>query len=108
ATSTFSLQSFGTLPSLHSFPTTTLFRSVCASPYRSHAWASACCWRLVGAAPRRRGRPLPSPSGYPSRLAATSRVTERHSCRATRSEEHTSELHSPCNLVCRLLLEKKN
>ena len=24
-----------------------------------------------------------------------------------RSEEHTSELQSPCNLVCRLLLEKK-
>src|SRR5215467_14743531 len=40
----------------------------------------------------------------------------RHSCRAERSwesgepprsEEHTSELQSPCNLVCRLLLEKK-
>src|SRR5256885_3246681 len=32
------------------------------------------------------------------------------SCRSrrTRSEEHTSELQSPCNLVCRLLLEKKN
>src|ERR1022692_4300639 len=28
-------------------------------------------------------------------------------CRAARSEEHTSELQSPCNLVCRLLLEKK-
>src|SRR2546426_7284716 len=31
-------------------------------------------------------------------------------CRADvngRSEEHTSELQSPCNLVCRLLLEKK-
>src|SRR5205807_8195827 len=28
--------------------------------------------------------------------------------RALRSEEHTSELQSPCNLVCRLLLEKKN
>src|SRR5256885_5666499 len=28
--------------------------------------------------------------------------------RADRSEEHTSELQSPCNLVCRLLLEKKN
>src|SRR5256885_10829283 len=28
-----------------------------------------------------------------------------HSC--MRSEEHTSELQSPCNLVCRLLLEKK-
>src|SRR5256885_3411799 len=30
------------------------------------------------------------------------RVFERN-----RSEEHTSELQSPCNLVCRLLLEKK-
>src|SRR5256885_9504558 len=29
-----------------------------------------------------------------------------NSC-AARSEEHTSELQSPCNLVCRLLLEKK-
>src|SRR5256885_9870389 len=27
--------------------------------------------------------------------------------RQNRSEEHTSELQSPCNLVCRLLLEKK-
>src|SRR3989454_8856421 len=27
--------------------------------------------------------------------------------RDARSEEHTSELQSPCNLVCRLLLEKK-
>src|SRR5205807_4183560 len=27
--------------------------------------------------------------------------------RSLRSEEHTSELQSPCNLVCRLLLEKK-
>src|SRR5256885_7557529 len=29
------------------------------------------------------------------------------STRKRRSEEHTSELQSPCNLVCRLLLEKK-
>src|SRR5256885_13321057 len=29
-------------------------------------------------------------------------------CPRPRSEEHTSELQSPCNLVCRLLLEKKN
>src|SRR5256885_8544062 len=28
-------------------------------------------------------------------------------CWPVRSEEHTSELQSPCNLVCRLLLEKK-
>src|SRR2546426_2953175 len=32
-------------------------------------------------------------------------AAERHP--ALRSEEHTSELQSPCNLVCRLLLEKK-
>src|SRR5256885_5217715 len=30
-----------------------------------------------------------------------------HPC-ARRSEEHTSELQSPCNLVCRLLLENNN
>src|SRR3989454_2348083 len=32
----------------------------------------------------------------------------RDHSRGARSEEHTSELQSPCNLVCRLLLEKKN
>src|SRR2546426_11907118 len=31
----------------------------------------------------------------------------RGRCEHARSEEHTSELQSPCNLVCRLLLEKK-
>src|SRR2546426_12035551 len=39
-------------------------------------------------------------------LAAT-RGTSRTAA-SLRSEEHTSELQSPCNLVCRLLLEKKN
>src|SRR2546426_4814872 len=34
------------------------------------------------------------------------RISHRSSPMA-RSEEHTSELQSPCNLVCRLLLEKK-
>src|SRR2546426_1308827 len=32
---------------------------------------------------------------------------EKGAARTFRSEEHTSELQSPCNLVCRLLLEKK-
>src|SRR5205807_309055 len=32
----------------------------------------------------------------------------RQQRKASRSEEHTSELQSPCKLVCRLLLEKKN
>src|SRR3989454_11108341 len=43
--------------------------------------------------PQVRGR------GLGSRMATTTRLM--------RSEEHTSELQSPCNLVCRLLLEKK-
>src|SRR5690606_39408065 len=34
-------------------------------------------------------------------------LAEKHRCRALRSEEHTSELQSRENLVCRLLLEKK-
>src|SRR6266566_8407591 len=41
-------------------------------------------------------QPVAAVSGPGSRVAL-----------ATRSEEHTSELQSPCNLVCRLLLEKK-
>src|SRR3989454_6338928 len=36
-----------------------------------------------------------------------SRRTRDIGIRLARSEEHTSELQSPCNLVCRLLLEKK-
>src|SRR2546426_2675935 len=32
---------------------------------------------------------------------------QRRRISGARSEEHTSELQSPCNLVCRLLLEKK-
>src|SRR5256885_12196345 len=39
--------------------------------------------------------------------AALKRRDERRIVREMRSEEHTSELQSPCNLVCRLLLEKK-
>src|SRR5256885_13235194 len=45
-----------------------------------------------------RGR---QPAKFPV-VAAADRQLAR-----TRSEEHTSELQSPCNLVCRLLLEKK-
>src|SRR5256885_13272221 len=35
-------------------------------------------------------------------------VTEAVKAKSKRSEEHTSELQSPCNLVCRPLLEKKS
>src|SRR5256885_12130204 len=66
------------------FPYTTLFRS------------------------RRRGcRSAPAPSPTP-RSSLRRPPWRRCSWSARhRSEEHTSELQSPCNLVCRLLLEKK-
>src|SRR5256885_13017197 len=46
----------------------------------------------------------------PHVFAAVPRLFEKMRARILeqpRSEEHTSELQSPCNLVCRLLLEKK-
>src|SRR5256885_11591089 len=47
-------------------------------------------------------------SARPCGTAAAPRSRRRfRGTRSFRSEEHTSELQSPCNLVCRLLLEKK-
>src|SRR5256885_11865628 len=86
------------------FPYTTLFRSI--RPLEMLRW------------------PTPAPSGRPARhlrrhaRQSAERCSEgprRHESslpankawRQDRSEEHTSELQSPCNLVCRLLLEKK-
>src|SRR5205807_4963904 len=68
-------------------------------------------WTLAGPdrAPRRWRREL----GAPRRALAEPSLARRPPRPATRrpprfrSEEHTSELQSPCNLVCRLLLEKK-
>src|SRR5256885_8136675 len=56
--------------------------------------------------------PLGSPHGGPTRpatcFASARTITSCSTLRPSpRSEEHTSELQSPCNLVCRLLLEKK-
>src|SRR6266850_4547227 len=47
---------------------------------------------------------------FEQEFLATRVLDNPHIVRALdfRSEEHTSELQSPCNLVCRLLLEKKN
>src|SRR5256885_3781760 len=47
-----------------------------------------------------------NPPATPSNLTEGTKIYAQR-C-AGRSEEHTSELQSPCNLVCRLLLEKKN
>src|SRR5256885_12195717 len=72
------------------FPYTTLFRS--ASP----GWRSSH-------RPDRCSRPCPGPWSRERWMTAVPAHWET----ASRSEEHTSELQSPCNLVCRLLLEKK-
>src|SRR5256885_13251599 len=52
---------------------------------------------------------LPISSRSWTRRRSSSKGTRGGSSRRapSRSEEHTSELQSPCNLVCRLLLEKK-
>src|SRR5256885_8219514 len=42
-----------------------------------------------------------------ARVGAGDAAAEAQPAVEHRSEEHTSELQSPCNLVCRLLLEKK-
>src|SRR5256885_17230310 len=65
--------------------------------------------------PRRRSQKSMSISGIDTRsgLRNRSKIKLKSSGstsvirRLYRSEEHTSELQSPCNLVCRLLLEKK-
>src|SRR2546427_403559 len=71
------------------FPYTTLFRSLC----RRHGRAAREPARVHCRVPRAAGQPWP----------AIRHVRPRR----CRSEEHTSELQSQSNLVCRLLLEKK-
>src|SRR5438132_2556480 len=75
------------------FPYTTLFRSTGGRAARRA--------RPVGRVPR---FPRPPPGG---RGPLADRDRGRPGCRH-RSEEHTSELQSHSDLVCRLLLEKKN
>src|SRR2546426_11365763 len=76
------------------FPYTTLFRSLGARDHRSGLGLQ----RPVRA-DHAAGRRL-DPLQWGCCLVAAGPPADR-------SEEHTSELQSPCNLVCRLLLEKK-
>src|SRR5256885_259716 len=55
---------------------------------------------------QRRSAALRSNCGFETRLTSSASSKDFPAVNA-RSEEHTSELQSPCNLVCRLLLEKK-
>src|SRR5438874_3564090 len=90
---------FGALPSSTLFPYTTLFRSIRPEPASRRARASTL-WAAGVCPASRDGR-----DGGPAVEEPRSWVT---SCRTRdRSEEHTSELQSRRELVCRLLLEKK-
>src|SRR2546426_5920777 len=65
---------------------------------------------LIGPESTDCSRSYTSPTRAALRLPASQRKSVTRSARShllLRSEEHTSELQSPCNLVCRLLLEKK-
>src|SRR5256885_8274251 len=84
------------------FPYTTLFRSR-PGPAQGLGRREVP-QRLLGG-PAHRARQRAHGAGVQS-LASGGRGTGGGGLGA-RSEEHTSELQSPCNLVCRLLLEKK-
>src|SRR2546426_6723643 len=71
------------------FPYTTLFRSADSARCTNSAAASG------------------TGSGASARVSSPASPSTSRWRRSRRSEEHTSELQSPCNLVCRLLLEKK-
>src|SRR5256885_8409790 len=88
------------------FPYTTLFRS-----YRTATLADdAACSGATVRPPAQRNPVWASQarrSGRTARYAAVAFADGVSKAPPLRSEEHTSELQSPCNLVCRLLLEKK-
>src|SRR5205807_7591684 len=91
------------------FPYTTLFRSYGAADERQDPPGQATGRASGPGLPGRGGQPAPS-GGPPADVvppAARAAGARRGRPDALRSEEHTSELQSPCNLVCRLLLEKK-
>src|SRR2546427_4298669 len=88
------------------FPYTTLFRSLQDRARRQ--------WRRVGRSARQEDRAAAGVGGDPAQDEEDRRgLSRRGSHRGgdhgpgVRSEEHTSELQSQSNLVCRLLLEKK-
>src|SRR5207302_11144863 len=83
------------------FPYTTLFRSVAGRCIAQPL--GVACEQCVSAASRQRPPCLLVDAGS----VPAQPLVQRKQCRYHRSEEHTSELQSRENLVCRLLLEKK-
>src|SRR5260370_19792613 len=82
------------------FPYTTLFRSVAVHCRTNIGEARSIAGRIAGTGGKAQAfRADLAQDGAPEQLAAD--------VESARSEEHTSELQSHLNLVCRLLLEKK-
>src|SRR2546430_10993215 len=88
------------------FPYTTLFRSWTPA-VRANASFLIQSGRLVGLGDLRRGLVLDLTPEFTTKVDGAP-TTPGYDYRGTRSEEHTSELQSQSNLVCRLLLEKNN
>src|SRR2546430_8939967 len=88
------------------FPYTTLFRSPAVTK-SSSSTPSPLTPKPPTSAPFRYSGKLPGKNTIPLLLFAFGSDPCVHGL-AVRSEEHTSELQSQSNLVCRLLLEKKN
>src|SRR5256885_8651477 len=89
------------------FPYTTLFRSGLEAVGADRDLPRARRPEEIGGKPRaRHSAGTTSPAAVCKLRFCLPRATLDVSA-TTRSEEHTSELQSPCNLVCRLLLEKK-
>src|SRR2546426_2124857 len=83
------------------FPYTTLFRSGCGKSTLLRLFAGLA--HPAEGTVLYRGQPLDGVLGAAAMVFQSFALLPW----LTRSEEHTSELQSPCNLVCRLLLEKK-
>src|SRR5690606_41136744 len=102
----FSFYCYGYPRALH-FPYTTLFRS-CGSTF---IISCATCTRNCFVSPARRSRWRCLPNSSPPAIGYCALTSCLSVILPTpcywRSEEHTSELQSRENLVCRLLLEKK-
>src|SRR5207244_10106799 len=99
---------YGLRLDLHSLPTRRSSDLGCAQAVASgipEALREARAPRAFssGSLCRRRWR-----TSHPKRAISGASISSRTVRRASRSEEHTSELQSPDHLVCRLLLEKKN
>src|SRR5256885_10908551 len=90
------------------FPYTTLFRSIPGELIESELFGHEK-GSFTGAGSRHLGKFEQANRGtlFLDEIGDMPAVMQAKLLRVLRSEEHTSELQSPCNLVCRLLLEKK-